>query len=81
MLFLGRQVTAREGRVSRNNFRQKEKALTGVTSREGRVSRNRFQIASSAIFLVTSREGRVSRNHILPETAPSFPWSRPARDV
>ena len=47
--YAGRDVTSREGRVSRNKGHRRGVDIFGVTSREGRVSRNSivFAIISS----------------------------------
>ena len=59
----GRQVTSREGCVSRNRILRRFRRLILVTSREGCVSRNDFGNAADAeVVGVTSREGCVSRN-------------------
>ena len=58
-----RNVTSREGRVSRNIKSNPDIKAGTVTSREGRVSRNpKSIIKKSQPHKVTSREGRVSRN-------------------
>ena len=68
MVVYGRQflhcwVAPREGRVSRNEVRQKfDHSFSKVAPREGRVSRNLGDLVSQGVDKVAPREGRVSRN-------------------